>query len=1101
MGQQLLLEFVRPVLDLAVQYDRITSFFSTQSLLAIADGIESLRQKKGKMRLVLGIHDVPHELAQAALTNDKNIALLIEMVEERLLQQASTIEDVLVKDRLAAIAWMMKDGLLEVRVAAPIAYQVGGPGIFHNKSFVFRDMSGNVVAAVGSPNETVAGLGNNYEEITVFKSWQDPAGYTKKQMDKFESIWSSSQPGLVVRPLDIEFAERLLATLRPRSVFQDRTPRLDDLLGKILEEAPKMATYEIVSGRSYALFPHQERAYLDALSRRPIRTLLADEVGLGKTIELGAVMEHAIRFRGVKRVVVLAPKAILPQWQEEMSNLFGLKFWIYDSGAKAFYTIKGQTKRKGARPVLSKDSPDLLLISAQYARGQKGKNTLFGEATDWPDFLVVDEAHSARTKPDLAGNRKPTRMWKMLSEITKKVEHLVLLTATPMQLDWQEYHALLDILGLPPKWKKPENYEWSLKLLADRGGPSLASANKLNELLMDVVEHMRPTMGSLTKDEKEYLDELAKASNPVSLAADTQRKWNVALSVFTKFHPAHLLTIRNTKAVLQGLGYQFPERLLESPALPVSDDLHRLNLTIEQYLSRGYFLVERALHPERNFSTGFVLCSYQQRLASSLHACSLSLKRRLKKIINLSLDIPECGEEGFEDDDAEWEEEETDESLITATGVVDDSVQRAINIEQAYIKDILGQLQKVMAHATDPKLTALNSVIEKHLNVKDKVLVFSRYVDTLDAAVTHFTAAGRPTVGFAYYTGQDSWIEMNGDRQPASRETIKKALNKGTVQIIFCSDAASEGLNLQAARVLVNLDVPWNPARLEQRIGRIARLGQKAKEVTVYNLWYPDSIEAKIYGRLIQRRDLFELAVGQFPEIVSQAIKDEVSRKLMPGVFQPEVTWDPIQKLQDARNNIQLYALSRIWKLGASATPISGSFRARLVSLVQESFSCTPGGDGMINCVVNGEEIAMGVKPGDFDCISLVHPVLRFLKTKNLVEGINVDVGMLLGVNSSICFVVRAAGTSWRILRQDALANLLEAIVLGKPFSLRSTTVEIADLTKISLYENNELMEHLSWLPRGNDLRTPSDKKGGDNLALVGPYTINVLGGFVMSKV
>ena len=85
------------------------------------------------------------------------------------------------------------------------------------------------------------------------------------------------------------------------------------------------------------------------------------------------------------------------------------------------------------------------------------------------------------------------------------------------------------------------------------------------------------------------------------------------------------------------------------------------------------------------------------------------------------------------------------------------------------------------------------------------------------------------------------------------------------VSVVFCSDAASEGLNLQAARVIINIDVPWNPARLEQRIGRIARLGQRADTVKIYNLWYPDSVESKIYTRLLQRKDLYDLAVGEYP--------------------------------------------------------------------------------------------------------------------------------------------------------------------------------------------------------------------------------------------
>lgn len=148
---------------------------------------------------------------------------------------------------------------------------------------------------------------------------------------------------------------------------------------------------------------------------------------------------------------------------------------------------------------------------------------------------------------------------------------------------------------------------------------------------------------------------------------------------------------------------------------------------------------------------------------------------------------------------------------------------------------------------------------------------------------------------------------------------------------MFCSDAASEGLNLQAARVLINVDVPWTPSRLEQRIGRIARLGQRAKEVDVYNVWYPNSIEAKMYHRIQNRLMQANIAIGEFPEVMANAIKKSV----LSGVDE-----DPrdIQELKNLRNSYQIKSLEALWNTHCDGSTISSLIRKRLIKICDQSF-------------------------------------------------------------------------------------------------------------------------------------------------------------------
>lgn len=1078
-GELILRGFIKPVLNLSVQYDRITSFFTTHSLLAIADGIESLRQRKGRMRLILGIHDVPRELAHAACSNDEYISSLIQKVEEKIFVQAGSIKDELIKDRLAAVAWMMKDGLLEVRVAAPLSVSGTGTGIVHNKSFVFRDNKGNIVAAVGSPNETVAGLGDNYEEINVFMSWKGSSEYTQKQVEKFESFWNSRQPGLIVRALDIEFADKLLRALGKAPRIEDSGElRRTDLLGRVLDAAINMPLYSLVSGRYCALYPHQERAYMEALNRWPMRIMFADEVGLGKTIEAAAVIEHAIKFRHISRILILVPKGVISQWQEELYHLFGLKFWIYDSGTKTYYDILGRVIEKGRGPVLSAESPELLLISAQFARGRKGQSPIFEDATVLPEMLVVDEAQSARLRPDISGKLDPTRMWRMLKEVAKKIPHLILLTATPMQIYWQEYHALLALMGLPGKWERPSYYERSLKIIASQDAPSLDDSHTLLALLVDSAKIMKPSTELLSSDERALLDSILASSSSVTAAILVQKSWSTALSLFIKFHPAHLLTIRNTRGVLSDLGYKFPERVLLAPQLDITDNIRKIYQAVEAYLSKGYFSVERAIYPERTFNAGFVLCMYQQRLASSLRACQLSLQRRRNRLEALCRGevVPLEMDEGID------EEPEVEELVglferlgVRSSRISKEEVKRAINIETAYIDDILRRLDLQLPSFRDPKLEKLIQVLEDHLSQGDRILVFSRYTDTLDAAVEEFRSRIISSDGYAYYSGKESWIALNNDVQPASRATVKDALKSGNVKIVFCSDAASEGLNLQSARVIINIDVPWNPARLEQRIGRIARLGQSSDVVTIYNLWYPDSVEAKIYTRLIQRKELYDLAVGQFPEIVSQAIREEISSRLIPTEFGVRIVSDPLQKLQDLRKEIQLTSLNKIWRIGLSTTPLTGELRQRLLRLIAAIVECERTPAGQLKCKFPHIAIMVSDAPGDPDCISLSHPAMRSLPAAQN-SGSTIELGYLEGNEVPTAFALKDSEGSIRIIRQEALASLIEFLVNGSPLSAESSTIRLGSADDLPFEPERIVFGKFSWMPGADELNIPYEE-------------------------
>jgi superfamily II DNA or RNA helicase len=985
-GEDILRSFVLPVLAEAVEYDRVTSFFTTESLVAIAEGIENLWHRKGCMRLVLGLHDVPADLVRAAQEAEDPTSQIIAQVRQRIIDGIATISDELSISRLSTIAWMMKDGLLSVKVAAPEMLESGLPGVFHNKVFIFKDENKDIVAAVGSPNETGAGLGRNFEHLTAFMSWEQPL-YTNAQANFFERLWADEQEGLQVCTLDADFADQIIETIghsRPKTApfAIDQRKKMQELL----DIAARMPALRMVAGSHTALYPHQELVFVDGLSRWPVRVMLADEVGLGKTFEAGAMISYMIAHAGVSRTLVLAPKAVVYQWQAELSEQFGLDAWVYESERKTFVSPNSEVVvLRPEEPILGARTPRISIISAQLARGTRKKGHIFEPASVLPDLLVVDEAHAARVKPDLADKERPTLMWKMLKGVVLKIPHIIFATATPMQVHWREYHALLELLGLPDDWVKPDNYRRSLDLATQSDGVELTDASLTAKLIRASLSGFSPSDLDFSSEEMALARFIETTDDSVKAAIRTQSEWNTARMLLVKTHPARFLTMRNTRTALKAIGYTFPTRNLPPFSLDVPDDVKYFYEHVETYLSQAYFEVERALFPDRKFSIGFVKCAYQQRLASSLSACRLSLLRRRERVsqieegaenlVGLEQEIDELTESDVYDQEPVFEFADK----IPAGANLEQAIQAA-QIERVYLDDLIDIIDRTLSAQGDPKLHGTIELLHKHLDQGDKVLVFSRYTDTLSAVIQAFRAdfSGKYPP-YAIYTGSSTEIDLGTGSERASRTEIQKALEEGPVRVVFCSEAASEGLNLQAARVIVNVDVPWNPARLEQRIGRVARLGQASSSVDIYNLWYPESIEAKMYLRLMERADLYELAVGEFPDVVGTAIRDLLASKFGTASDDRDV----VSELNELKNDKQIRALRTLWDRHVTKTTLTERFRRELASLAisaaRGAGASIAQNEAVFRISQENNTVAFSVEPGRNDVISLGHPALRWL--------------------------------------------------------------------------------------------------------------------------
>lgn len=945
---KILNQFVLPVLKKSKSYDRLTGFFSISSLVDASSGLECVWRNTGRMRLVLGLHDIPKEvlLAHKRQTDQQ----LIEQVENRLLVEATSLSDEFQRDSIAAIAWMMKSGFLEIRIAEPIG--MGPKFIFHSKRLIFRDSHGNVITATGSPNETSAGLDGNYEDLTVHTSWEGNPRYVETHVNHFESVWDNNDSDLRVHRFSDDFIERLMAALNQDA---EKIPSLflkSDTASKVLDAIQSAPYLAHLSYANAILYPHQERALRDGLNRNAIRLMLADEVGLGKTLEAGALISHAIRFTGVKRVCILAPASLTRQFQEELQSFFGLRFFVWNSDEK-IYRDASQIAYEGkkVKHPLDKGCPGFVIISAQLARGTKSTPSVLDRAEELPQMLVVDEAHAARIRFQ-GGSSRPTRLWRTLNNVSQRVQHLVLLTATPIQLDPLEFHCLLRLIGLPGSWDNESNYLRSLEFLGGQvKTPRLQDAS----LMVKLVKDASAAGGQATS---ELSDELRTALGKIrtdgishnQAAIYVSQNWLLYCELLNRLHPAHDLVIRNTRRGLAKFGYIFPKREFVAPDLEVDGRLKLFFENLDDYLDGCYGEVEVASNPTFQMSRGFAKVGYQQRLASSLFAAQQSLRKRLRKIelIEDGAVVHEVDEEDFSDAE-EDEGEEVEVRQGFQSDQVRESVSAAAVVEKGYLRGLLKQLDDIPDGVLkgDPKFDKAIQLIRANIR-ESKLLVFSKYTDTLDGFMEFLTSSHRDLfdLGIGMYTGKDSWVQKKSSRSRVNKIQLKKSLDRDEIRIVLCSEAASEGLNLQAARYLINLDVPWNPARLEQRIGRIARLGQVAPVVTISNLWYPESVEARIYRRLLLRQDLYELAVGEFPDVVGGIIKNHARVRTFSS--DSGVEHEAIARLEEARLNIQQSALSKVWDVTAYSESDSKQVLSRLGEFVSQLNERSEAADGPV---------------------------------------------------------------------------------------------------------------------------------------------------------
>ncbi|MDR7400958.1 MAG: helicase-related protein [Armatimonadota bacterium] len=899
-------ELYIPALSRSVTYARTAGFFSSGALAVAAAGLAHLVRAGGRMRLLVGA-----ALSEADVRAiERGEDALGQAVEQRLLEALAALErdpTDLARRRLEVLAWMVAHGTLEIRVVLPTGRD-GRPlpaeqaaDYFHPKEGLFTDACGHQLAFSGSANETPSGWLYNYEQLMVYTSWESSRPYLLQVAERIERLWQGREEGWRALPVSEAVRLRLIrlapdepperdpfesGVTRPRAIPADQRERI---LFQFLRDAPLLPGGERVGIQTAGVrpWPHQARIVRRVVERFPERFLLADEVGLGKTIEAGLVLRALLLSRQVRRCLILTPKSVLRQWQERLYEKFALNIPRYDG--EHFWDYFGKIPAPAGNPW---NAYPILLASSQLAKRRDRIMEVLA-AEPW-DLVIVDEAHHARRREFRTERYRPNRLLMLLEGdgqhpgLSGRTRGLLLLTATPLQIHPVEVFDLLRQLQLPGPWAASERrfLRFFEELRAARTGQPVdwALVLRLTAAALDGTS-LEALVGAAARDrvgmvEWNRIQDLLSGQRPPETAAGLSPSAQaVLLEACRRASPLGQRMFRTTREQLrryhrQGLlSERIPDRDPQPRWIRMSVEEWGVYQRVEDYVADFYQRYEG----ERK-GLGFIMTVYRRRLTSSFAALARSLERRRTYLLGLRGPVFGLTDEDVEEADLDDDVAEDLEAEARA-GRLPPGLRRVLEAELRALEGLLDEVQRL---GDDTKFESLVEDLRTLLAQRDRVAVFTHYTDTMDALRERLVGIyGRR---LACYSGRGGerwdgvrWVEV-------SKEDVIDKFRTGHIQVLLCTEAASEGLDLQTCGVLINYDMPWNPMRVEQRIGRFDRIDQRYPDVWIrhYFLMGPGgepTVEARVYQALEARIGWFRAVVGELqpilariPAVIEQAV-------------------------------------------------------------------------------------------------------------------------------------------------------------------------------------------------------------------------------------
>ncbi len=897
-------DFYIPALECAIQYDRKSGFFNSSILSKVARGLGAMLHNQGQMRLVMGCQFSPQDL-QAI----KQGYELREAVTQRLDSDLQPPKNFAQLKHFEILSWLIQNQYLDIRIAVPLKSdgtpeesdrQLDPNRIFHEKVGIITDANGDQLAFSGSNNESMGGWEANIESFHVFRSWEIGTDPERVQLEnsRFDKLWNNELPNVRVFEVPEAVQKKLLRyapTTKPiwnqQAEFDTRSLKnaepqeeadADYEPEQIPTASPGFVSTEAWEQERQAFTQlanlHQDPGCLDfAIKSIPIQPwahqlkilrrvaqefpcsyLIADEVGLGKTIETGLILRYLILSQKVKRVLVLAPASVQPQWQEELREKFNLHFWSYLQGEL-------HDPYKQTTPLAPNiwNSQNLILASSHLVRRQERMQELL-EAEPW-DLVILDEAHHARRKSPQDRKDTPNRLLQLMRQLRDRTKALILLSATPMQIDPIEVFDLLSLLRLQGHWQYGDNFCNYFASLTD--SPDRHILDFWQQMSTDyfkqggqscprLQQHLEKKDRLLTYRLQDTWQKGQKIINSKQLLED-EAFISATRQYLTTHTPLKDRMFRHTRDTLRQyyrrgiLKQDVPVREVWDNAIVLEPNREvQLYQAVSQYVRHFYRLAQK----ENRKALGFLMTLYRKRLTSSFYAVQQSLQRRLDSLLT------QHGNGLTFDDLAELDD--ADDAVIEG---LESYLEPIDPKEIQYLEDLLRQFDNT---GEDSKCAQFITILRQELNERESVIVFTQYTDTLDYLRDFLSSSFGSLV--ACYSGRGGELYRDGEWCLVRKEEIKRRFREGEVKLLLCTESASEGLNLQTCGVLFNYDMPWNPMRVEQRIGRIDRIGQKYSTVRIHNFYYDGTVEAKVYKKLRDRINAFASVVGNLQPILAK---------------------------------------------------------------------------------------------------------------------------------------------------------------------------------------------------------------------------------------
>ncbi|MDR5794500.1 phospholipase D-like domain-containing protein [Caballeronia sp. LZ008] len=850
--------FLKPRLAGAHRYDRIAGYFQSsllelanESLASVpririvcntevsADDVKTVRMATGARR---------KELEEGLLRlawNAGHFPHVVEVHGSPAQRRLKVLHDMLLASG--------KDGrLFEIRLVPDAEF-----GFVHGKGGVIEGTWGKT-SFIGSANDSSRAWTQNYELV-----WEDDDPQSVKWLqDEFEALWAKAFPLS-------EFIVKQIGRLSQRTVIEHvgrwkEKPEPEPLLAEVPTATELFGFWD--HQKYFINLAFQEHLKYRRDSQRGARFLLCDGVGLGKTLQLGAIAK-LIGTLDSNPILIMAPKPLLEQWQEELMSKLAIPSARWEEGGWL-------TERDEFHPALPGKAINcprkigIVSTSVVTSAARSERNRMLVEQLLGKHFSCViwDEAHRIRRGNLAASNvyspADKKLLYQFAEELAGRAKTLLLATATPVQLHSMELWDLLYILSI----NNPQVLGTANSLWRRVDGPEvfdIVAGRKDVNSLYDKWQYWRNPLPSPLDAKTEVFDWVRhdlglRLTDCVATSADQDlvdeaRKFDLEFLQLRELNPFTQWVVKRSRDRLETEG-----KLVKIEMVPHGDGQPIL---CSHSMEQAFEIAEdfaKTLH-HRVKAGGFIKTLLQRRVGSSLVAGLRTTEKML------------AGKKPHDDEDPDEE---------------GDSIYPLEENEKELLQRLRDHLSAHLGREDDPKFERVRDVLKFEFEhkkwIERGVLIFSQFYDSAYALAEYLLRHFDEPIGL-YANSSASKLFEDGKIQSVDRKLLKEKVIQGRLKLLIGTDAASTGLNLQRLGCLINLDLPWNPTILEQRKGRVQR-GTLAKRIPFYNMRYDKGVEQKLFETLSDRIQEITTVFGTVPDfIVDQWVTDMLDDKAWDG--------------------------------------------------------------------------------------------------------------------------------------------------------------------------------------------------------------------------